>query len=318
LLQYLLRRILVSIPVLLGVTLLLFLLAEMMPGDAITAMVTPDAPTSRHALEEMKATLGLDKPWPIRYGLWLAQLLRGNLGYSYSNFQPISKTIASRLPATFELMGASLLLSISMGVVLGIISALKKYTAVDMFLTVLGFIGQSIPVFFMGLALIYLFSLRVEWFPVSGIATPGRPFSLADNLSHLALPLLSLSIMRITVFMRYTRSSFLDVLQNEYLLVARAKGVSEKRLVLHHAARNALIPIITVIGLNIPVIFAGAVIIETVFQWPGIGLLYMTAIGQRDHPLIMGLALMSAIVVFASNLSVDITYALVDPRLRYD
>jgi len=314
LLQYLLRRILVSIPVLLGVTLVLFLLAEMMPGDAITAMVTPDAPTSRRALEEMRATLGLDKPWPIRYLLWLGQLLRGNMGYSYTGFQPITKTIVSRLPATFELMGTSLFLSIVIGLMLGVISALKQYSALDFSLTILGFVGQSIPVFFVGLALIYVFSLRLAWLPVSGIATPGLSLSIVDNLRHLVLPMLSLSIFRITVFMRYTRSSFLEV----YLLVARAKGVSERRLVLHHAARNALIPIITVIGLNVPVLFAGAVIIETVFQWPGIGLLYMTAVGQRDHPLIMGLALMSAIVVFASNFVVDVTYSFVDPRIRYD
>jgi peptide/nickel transport system permease protein len=268
------------------VTLLLFLLAEMMPGDAVTAMVTPDAPTSREALEQMRATLGLDKPWPVRYFVWLGQLLHGNMGYSYIDFQPIAKTIVSRLPATLEL--------------------------------ILGFVGQSIPVFFMGLAVIYVFSLRLAWLPVSGMATPGAPLSIVDNLRHLVLPMLSLSIFRITVFMRYTRSSFLEVLQNEYLLVAKAKGVSERRLVLHHAARNALIPIITVIGLNVPVLFAGAVIIETVFQWPGIGLLYITAVGQRNHPLIMGLALMSALVVFASNFVVDVTYSFVDPRIRYD
>ncbi len=305
-------------PVLLGVTLLLFLLAEMMPGDAIMAMMTPDMPTSRKALEQMQATLGLDKPWPVRYGLWLGQLLRGNLGYSYIDFQPIAKTIASRLPATFELMGTSLFLSIIIGLGLGIISALRQYSVLDFSLTILGFVGQSIPVFFMGLVLIYVFSLRFRWFPVSGIATPGGSFSMMDNLRHLALPMLSLSIFRITVFMRYTRSSFLEVLGSEYLLAAKAKGVSERHLVLHHAARNALIPIITVIGLTVPVLFAGAVIIEAVFQWPGIGLLYMTAVRQRDHPLIMGLALMSAIVVFASNFVVDVIYSFVDPRIRYD
>lgn len=317
-LQYLLRRILVSIPVLLGVTLLLFLLAEMMPGDAITAMVTPDAPTSRKALEQMRHALGLDKPWPVRYGLWLGQLLRGNLGYSYIDFQPITRTIASRLPATFELMGTSLFLSIIIGLMLGIISALKQYSTLDFSLTILGFAGQSIPVFFMGLALIYVFSLRFRWLPTSGIATAGESFSMMDNLRHLALPMLSLSIFRITVFMRYTRSSFLEVLHSEYLVTAKAKGASAWQVIVHHAARNALIPIITVIGLNIPVLFAGAVIIESVFQWPGIGLLYITAVGERDHPLIMGLALMFAIAVFTSNFVVDVTYAFVDPRIRYD
>lgn len=307
-----------SIFILLFVTLLLFLLTDLMPGDAVTAMMSTEAPISRAALETLRNQLGLDRPWPVRYARWLWQLLHGHLGYSYITFEPVAGMIASRIPVTLELMGISMLLSFILGVIFGVISAVKQYSLTDFVLTIFGFVGQSIPVFFLGLGLIYLFALRLKWFPVSGAYTPGIPPSLIDHLSHLFLPLLSLSIMRIAVFMRHTRSSLLEVLRFDFLNVARAKGCSETAVILKHGLRNALIPIITVVGLNIPVVFAGAVIIETVFQWPGIGLLYVKAVQQRDHPLIMGLALMSAVVVFLSNLITDIAYAYADPRVRYD
>ena len=317
-LSYVMRRLLISIPVLLAVTIVFYLLADLMPGDAVTAMMTSEAPISRAALASMRSRMGLDQPWPLRYVRWLQGLLKGNLGYSYISFQSITKAILMRLPATLELMGVSMLISIIIGSILGIVSALKQYSVLDLTLTVSGFIGLSIPVFFLGLMLIYVFALRLKVLPVSGMSTPGIPFSLVDNMRHLALPMLSLSLLRIASFMRYMRSSLLDVLHNEYLTVARAKGLSEAYIVIKHALRNALIPIVTVIGLNVPVLFAGAVIIESVFQWPGIGLLYITAVNQRDDPMIIGLAVMSAVVVFLSNLLTDVTYALVDPRIRYE
>jgi len=316
-LSYIIRRLLISIPVLFAVTVVFYLLADLMPGDAVTAMMTSEAPISRAALASMRDRMGLDQPWPLRYVRWLQGLLKGNLGYSYITFESVTKAIRTRLPATLELMGVSMLISIIIGSILGIVSALKQYSALDFTLTVCGFIGLSVPVFFLGLILIYVFALRLKVLPVSGMSIPGIPFSLADNLRHLALPMFSLSVLRIASFMRYTRSSLLDVLHNEYLTVARSKGLSERRVIMKHALHNAMIPIITVIGLNIPVLFAGAVIIESVFQWPGIGLLYITAVNQRDDPMIMGLAVMSAVVVFLSNLLTDIMYAFVDPRIRY-
>ena len=315
--QYIIRRLLISIPVLFAVTVVFYLLADLMPGDAVAAMMTSEAPISRAALASMRDRMGLDQPWPLRYVRWLQGLLKGNLGYSYITFESVTKAIRTRLPATLELMGVSMLISIIIGSILGIVSALKQYSVLDFTFTVCGFIGLSVPVFFLGLILIYVFALRLKVLPVSGMSIPGIPFSLADNLRHLALPMLSLSMLRIASFMRYTRSSLLDVLHNEYLTVARSKGLSERRVIMKHALRNAMIPIVTVIGLNIPVLFAGAVIIESVFQWPGIGLLYITAVNQRDDPMIMGLAVMSAVVVFLSNLLTDIMYAFVDPRIRY-
>lgn len=316
--RYLVYRSIALIPTLLGVTLLLFLLVELMPGDAVTAMMSPEAPTSRAMLEELRIQLGLDQPWPIRYVRWIFQLLRGSLGYSYIDFTPVGKAIVSRLPATLLLMGTSMLISILLGVFLGVWSAIKPYSILDKSLTVFAFLGQSIPPFFLAFALIYFFGLKLKWLPVSGIATPGIGFSLVDRLKHLALPLFSLSFLRVAVFMRHTRGSMLEVLKTDYLRVARAKGLPEYKVIFCHAFRNALIPIVTIVGLNIPHIFAGAVIIESVFQWPGIGLLYVKAVQYRDHPMIMGLALMSAMITLISNLLTDLMYVFIDPRIKYD
>ena len=315
---YILRRLIIEIPVLLGVTLLLFTLTISMPGDAVAAMFSPDMPVSHQALQQLRTQLGLNQPWPIRYVRWLGNLLRGNLGFSYTTFKPVLGTILLRIPATLELMGISILFSILIGLFLGIISALKRYSILDLGLTVSGFAGLSVPVFFLGLLLIYFFSVKLQWFPSSGISIPGRPFSIIDNLWHYTLPGLSLAVQRVAIYMRYTRSSLLDVLSSDYMTVARAKGLSERVVILKHGLRNALIPIVTIMGMDLPWLFGGAVIIESVFTWPGIGLLYITAITQRDDSMIMGLALISAIVVALSNLVTDVTYAFIDPRIRYE
>lgn len=316
--QYVFRRLLIQIPVLFGVTLLLFTLTINMPGDAVAAMISPDMPVSHQALEQLRSQLGLDQPWPIRYVRWLGNLLHGHLGFSYISFKPVGKIILSRIPATLELMGVSILFSVLIGTILGLVSALKRYSALDLGLTVFGFAGLSVPVFFLGLLLIYAFGLRLRWFPVSGMATPGQPFSIGDNLRHFLLPGLALCVQRIALYMRYARSSLLEVLGSDYLVVARAKGVPEHLVILKHGLRNALIPLITIVGMDIPWLFAGAVIIESVFTWPGIGLLYVKAVSQRDDPMIMGLTLMSAIVVSLSNLITDLSYSFVDPRIRYE
>jgi len=315
--SYIVRRVLACIPVLLGVTVLLFILVDLMPGDAVTAMMTPEAPTSKAQLREMRERLGLDQPWLVRYGRWLWQLLHGNLGYSYVTLQPVTTLISARLGATLELMGIAVIISIVLGVFLGTISAVYQYSVLDHVLTVFAFVGRSLPDFFLGLLLIYVFALRLQWLPVSGMRTPGAA-SLLDQLQHLILPMCTLAYLRLAVFVRYTRSSFLEVLNSDYLVFGRAKGLRESTLIFKHAMRNALIPIITVIGLNIPVVFAGAVVTEAVFAWPGLGRLYVTAVSQRDYPLVMALSLMTAIAVLVSNRLVDLSYTFIDPRVRYD
>jgi peptide/nickel transport system permease protein len=315
---YVLRRLLISIPVVIGITIIIFGMAHLMPGDAVLAMVSVDSPMSDDLIAMRRGALGLDEPLPVQYMHWLGNVLRGNFGVSFISGLPIGETILSRVPATVELMGISLLFSIIFGIALGIVSALKQYSWIDYALTIFSFVGMSVPVFFLGMLLVYVFSLRLGWLPTSGLGTAGEGFSLVDNLRHLILPAAALGILRTAVFMRYTRTSMLEVLHSDFVMTARSKGLVERVVILRHVLRNALIPIVTIIGLSLPVLFGGAVFIETVFQWPGIGLLYINAVSQRDSPMIMGLALISALIVLVSNLLTDIAYALVDPRIRYD
>ncbi len=316
--KYILRRLLISIPLLFGITFILFLLASQMPGDAIAAMSSDTAPLPEELVAMRRGQLGLDKPLLAQYWDWITQVAQGNLGRSFVDGRPIATLIGERLPATLELMGLSLLFSIIVGVTLGVISAIKRYTALDYSLTVGGFVGISMPVFFIGMLLIYVFSIRLGWFPSSGRSTPGEPSTFGDRFRHLFLPMLSLGLLRTAVFMRYTRASVLEVLNEDYIRTARAKGIPEWRVLIVHIVRAALLPVVTVIGITLPVIFGGAIIVEQIFQWPGVGLLFIRAIEGRDAPLIMGIALMTAVVVLVANLLVDIAYAWIDPRIRYD
>lgn len=315
---YLLRRLLVSIPILLGITVIVFFIASKMPGDAVLAMISTEAPHAEDLIRLRRGQLGLDLPLHEQYGRWLGQLLRGNLGYSFQSGESVTAVIAARLPATLQLMGVALLISIVLGVFLGVVSALKQYSWLDYSFTFFGFAGISIPDFFLGMVLVYVFAIRLELLPTSGIGTAGNAYSLADNLRHLALPAFALGLARTAAFMRYTRASVLEVMNNDYVRTARAKGLREWLVTTRHILRNALIPVVTIIGLSLPVLFGGAVIIETIFQWAGIGLMFINAITGRDSPVIMGYVLLSAIMVLASNLITDIAYGWLDPRIRYD
>ena len=316
--KYILRRLILSIPVVIGITIIIFLMAHLMPGDAVVAMISVDSPISEDLIAMRRGQLGLDDPLPVQYIRWLGNVLRGNFGISFISGLPIGETILGRVPATVELMGVSLVFSIILGVALGILSALKQYSWIDYALTVFGFAGMSVPVFFLGMLLIYVFALKLGWFPTSGLGTAAETFSLTDNLRHLILPAAALGVLRTAEFMRYTRTSMLEVLHSDYVVTARSKGLKERVITLRHVVRNALVPVVTIVGLSLPVVFGGAVFIETVFQWPGIGLLYINAVNQRDSPMIMGLALISAIFVLISNLLTDMAYALIDPRIRYE
>jgi peptide/nickel transport system permease protein len=315
---YLLRRLLVSIPILLGITLIVFFIASMMPGDAVLAMISTDTPQAEDLIKLRRGQLGLDLPVYEQYGRWLGQLLQGNLGYSFQSGEPVAEVIAARLPATLQLMGVALLFAIVLGVLLGVVSALKQYSWLDYSFTFLGFVGISIPDFFLGMVLVYVFALQLHLLPTSGITTAGEAYSLADNLRHLLLPALALGLVRTATFMRYTRASVLEVMNNDYVRTARAKGLREWLVVTRHILRNALIPVVTVIGLTLPVLFGGAVIIEMIFQWAGIGLMFINSVTARDSPVIMGYVLLSAVIVLASNLLTDIAYGWLDPRIRYD
>ena len=317
-LNFILRRLLVNLPILFGITVIVFFVASKMPGDAVLAMISNETPQAEDLIKLRRGQLGLDLPLYEQYFRWLGQLLQGHLGYSFQTGEPVLEILWARIPATIELMGAALLLAIVLGVVMGVVSALKQYSSTDYTFTFLGFTGISIPDFFLGMVLVYLFAIRWPLFPTSGMTTAGEAFRLADNLRHLVLPALALGLVRTATFMRYTRNSVLEVMNNDYVRTARAKGLGEWLVVTRHILRNALVPVVTVIGLTLPVLFGGSVVIEMIFQWPGIGLMFISAVTGRDSPVIMGYVLFSAVMVQVCNLLTDLAYSFLDPRIRYD
>src|SRR6266576_3796624 len=262
------------------------------------------------------ARYGLDQPIPIRYIHWLAYAVQGNLGYKLHGVGlPVLDSVASWLRASLLLMGTALLIGIFVGIPLGVLSALRQYSKTDYALTGVAFLGVSIPSFMLGLGGLYLFGLTFRIFPIGGMVTAGAPFSVPDLVSHLALPAMILGIGYVAILMRYTRSSMLEVLGSLYVTTAVAKGLPPRVVVGRHAFRSALIPIITIIGLSLPELVGGAVIIETVFSWPGLGNMMVEAVQQRDTPMIMGLSLIVAVFVLMANLLTDVMYAVADPRV---
>jgi peptide/nickel transport system permease protein len=315
---YILRKLLLGLPVLLGVTVIVFAIASAMPGDAVMAMITAESPSSEELIAMRRGQLGLDQPIWVQYATWLGQILNGNLGRSFITGRPVADVILERVPYTLELMGAALVVSFVLGTTLGVVSALKQYRTTDYVLTVAGFAGVAIPDFFLGMLLVYVFSLELRWLPSSGVGTAGDAFSLVDNLRHLVLPAAALALFRTAIFMRYARSSMLEVLTQDYMRTAQAKGLDRVTITLRHGLRNALIPLVTVLGLTLPTLFGGSVVVETIFQWPGIGLLFINAVVDRDSPVIMGYVLITACIVMIANILADLAYGILDPRVTYD
>lgn len=303
-------------PVLILVTMAMFGLLQLTPGGPIEAMFPPQTPIAPSVRAALERELGLNQPLPIRYIDWLWQVLHGNLGFNLDTGQPVSQAIAEAIGPTMELMGAGLLVGIVVGILLGILSAVYQYSVFDLVMTALAFLGIAMPAFVAGLLGLYLFSLKLGWFPSGGITTPGEPATVGDNLFHLILPASLLSVSHVAGVMRYTRAAVLEVLREDYIRTARAKGSAPFR-VMWHAFRNAMLPVITVIGASIPSLIAGAVYLETIFSWPGMGLLFENAVTNRNYSLILGMTLILAIVVFLANLATDIAYAFADPRIRY-
>ena len=319
--QYVLRRLAMVIPMLLGITIITYVIISLAPGDPVSAMINPQEMNVRSdaELNQMRQDLGLNDPIPVRYVLWLKEAVQGNLGYSYQNKTPVVDMILGRLPETLLLTGSALFVAMTVGVTLGIISARKQYTVLDYVLTISAFFGLSIPAFFFALIGMYIFSVRLGWLPVFGMWTPGEPtgFNL-DLLKHLILPMSALAIPHIAEYMRYSRAATLEAMGAEHVVTARAKGLNERVIFARHVFRNALLPLVTIAGLSIPGLIGGSFVIETIFSWPGIGMLGYTAIMQRDYPVQLGIALMAAIVVLFATLVTDLAYAVVDPRIRYE
>ena len=311
--KYMIKRILIAIPVLIGITIIDYAIM-CLAGSPLQMLQGPRI--SQAAVAAKEIALGLDKPFYVQYFVWLKQLLHGNMGYSIKSYQAVSEMIASHLGPTLLLMGVSLLVSLLMAAPAGIYSAIKQYSAGDYTVVTLSFLGSSVPGFFLSLLLIYLFTVKLGWLPSSGMATLGTVGGAGDVAKHMVMPVLVLATSMAGTNIRYIRSAMLEILQQDYLRTAKAKGIGRFLVINKHALRNALIPIITVIGMEIPVLFGGQVIIEQVFSWPGLGLMTMSAITNRDYPVIMGVCLLSAIVVLAANLITDILYALADPTIQ--
>lgn len=313
--RYMIKRILISLPVIFGVTIISYFIISLAPGDAVSLMVDPNL--SQADLDQARRNLGLDQPIHVRYGKWVAELAKGNLGYSYLNRQPVANRIGERFAATLGLSTAALALAYLIAIPLGVISATRQYSKIDYATSIFALMGVSIPSFFLGIGLIYIFSLKMDVLPVSGMRSLGITPSLADLMRHTILPAVVLSASTMGSVARYTRSSMLEVVRQDYVRTARAKGLPERLVIYKHGLRNALLPVITLLGLQVPTLFGGAIITEQIFRWPGMGLLAIEAITQRDYPVLMGLNLLTAVLVVAGGLISDALYSLADPRIRY-
>ena len=317
--KYIIRRVLLSIPVLLGITIIVFLLIHLAPGDPVTGMIDPTlGDINPEMIAREKAKLGLDKPVPVQYVYWLGRVVRGDLGYSLINRKPVTEMIGSRIWSTLQLTITALILSVVAGVLLGILSAVKQYSWLDYLATLFSFSAISVPGFFLALGLIYLLALKLQWLPTSGMQTLGQPDSLWDKIQHMIMPVTVLSVSITAPLLRYARSSMLEVLGQDYVNSARAKGLREWAVIMRHALPNALIPLITVIGLRLPTLFGGSVIVEQIFHWQGMGTLNIWAVMNQDYTVLMGLNMISAVLVLFANLVADLAYAVVDPRISYE
>ena len=304
--RFLLRRLLLTLPVLFGVATLVFSLIHLVPGDPVVAMLGESAQSQD--IEQMRTRLGLDRPLYVQYVNFMRNVAAGDLGTSLRTDRPVSTLIAERMPATFELAAAAMVVALVIAIPLGLLAAARVGTPIDHTATTLALIGISMPNFWLGPLLAIVFSVMLGWFPVSG----------RGSLSSLVLPAITLGAPLAAVLARMTRASVLEELRELYVLAARARGVSRVRAVLEHAFRNSLIPIVTVLGLQLGSVLTGAVITETIFAWPGVGRLLVQSIGARDYPAVQGCVLLIALTYVSTNLLVDVAYGFLDPRIRYE
>lgn len=318
--RYILRRLVISVPILIGITVGVFAIANLAPGDPVAALVDPNeaAMMGEEWMEQRRRDLGLDQPLPVRYATWLGQLLQGNLGFSLVDHASVSERIAERIWPTLKLMLAAQLVALATAIPLGIVSALKHYSKLDYAVTLFAFSAVSVPNFFLGLGAIYVFAVILGWFPTTGMGPVDREPNVLDSIHHLLLPAAVLGLSQTAQLIRYTRSGLLETLGQDYIRSARAKGLRERAVVTRHALRNALIPIVTIIALNLPILLGGTVIVEAVFAWPGMGTLLIRSVRAHDYPVIMAINLILAIAILVSNLAADVLYAIIDPRIRYE
>jgi peptide/nickel transport system permease protein len=311
--RYLLGRVFHMVLVLFGISVVVFVMLKLTPGDPAATMLGVQA--TPEELARVRQAMGLNEPWVVQFGIWLKNLLRGDFGVSYISRKPVAELIMTRFPVTLELTIFAMLLAAVIGIPAGVLSASRRYSGLDYSITSFALFGVSMPSFWFGILLILLFSLYLGWLPSSGYASIQR--GLVEHMKHLVLPGLSLGLFLSGSLARYTRSSMVETLAQDFIRTGRAKGLSERIVVYRHALRNALIPTVTVLGLQFGFLMGGAVIIEQVFAYPGVGWLALIAISQRDYPVVQGVVLVVAAVFALSNLLVDVAYTWLDPRIRY-
>ncbi|MBU8682895.1 ABC transporter permease [Bacillus haynesii] len=313
---YIIRRTLMSIPILFGITILSFAIMKSAPGDPVSLMVDPSIKQADR--EKFIEKYGLNEPEHIQYMKWLGNMMQGDFGTSIvRKGTPVIDLILARLPNTLLLMLVSTILALLISIPLGVLSARRPYSKIDYGITFTSFIGLAVPNFWFGLILIMVLSVNLGWFPTGGVMTLNSGFSLWDRIHHLILPAFVLATADMAGLTRYTRSSMLDVLRQDFIRTARAKGFKENRVVYKHGLRNGLLPVVTIFGLMIPSFIGGAVVTEQIFSWPGLGKLFIDSAFQRDYPVIMAMTVISAVLVVIGNLIADILYAIIDPRIEY-
>lgn len=311
--RYIINRLFQMIPVIFGVLLAVFLMLKFTPGDPAATILgvqaTPDE------LARLRRAMGLDQPWFVQFGIWLGNALQGDLGVSYISKKPVSEIIGTRFPITLELTLISMLIAVIVGVPAGIISAARRYSVLDYSITGLALFGVSMPSFWFAILLILLFSLHLGWLPASGYV--GWEAGVIPHLRSMAMPALALGLFLVGSLVRFSRASMIETLVQDYVRTAKAKGISRRGIILGHALKNALIPTVTVLGIQFGGLLGGAVIIETIFAFPGIGSALLTAVNQRDYPVVQGVTLVVALAFTFSNLLVDVAYTWLNPRIRY-
>jgi peptide/nickel transport system permease protein len=317
--RYLLRRLLQVPLLLLGIVIFTFVLIHVAPGDPIVALAGEYGDADYYAA--MRAKFGLDRPLPEQLAIYLVVLARGDLGYSYAYGQPVAQIIFSRLPTTFLLMATALSLSTTVGLGLGAFAARRPHGATDAGVTVFSLCGQIVPVFWLAQMMIFFLAVKLDWFPVHGLTSARERYTglrlVLDIAHHLTLPALALAAHHLALVSRLTRAGTLEALAQPYALTARAKGATERRVLIRHALRNAALPVVTVVGGQVGFLFAGAVLTESVFAWPGLGRLLLDATLARDYPILLGMLILISATVILANLVTDLLYALLDPRINY-
>lgn len=313
--SYLLRRALLAIPMLLAISFVSFAFMQSVPGGPL-AIYRNNPNVRAQDLARLEQQLGLDKPMPVQYAIWLRNLATGDWGRSLASGLPVTQMISERIGNTFYLMGTAFILTLLIAIPIGVLSAVKRYSFFDHAVTLFSFLGFSVPIFWLGLVAIIVFAVWLGWLPAGGMRTINAEFSFLDRLRYLILPASLMAFHSAAQYSRYVRGAMLEVIRQDYITTARAKGLNERGVIYRHALGNALIPLITVVALDLPALFSGALLIETVFAWPGMGRLFWNSATRFDYPVLMGIIIATALLVIACNLVADMLYAIADPRVR--